>query len=137
MHTLVLLGELDHASAPKLEAEIERVCEMGVEGITLDLSQLTHIDASGVAVIAFRSRLCQRRGYEFALLPGREAVQEAFERAGVGEELPFVRGDGVTVATVAAAPQSPASRSVSVVRTTSSFSRRRSAAQGVSGPAGA
>jgi len=44
-HTLVLTGALDHHSAHKLEAEIERLCEEGVTGITLDLRDLTYIDS--------------------------------------------------------------------------------------------
>jgi anti-anti-sigma factor len=90
MHTLVLIGELDRASAHTLEAEIERLCESGAGGITLDLSKLSYIDSTGVAVIAFRSRLCQRRGYEFALVPGSWFVQRAFELAGLVDHLPFV-----------------------------------------------
>jgi anti-anti-sigma factor len=90
MHTLVLLGELDRASAHTLEAEIERLCEAGRSGITLDLGKLAYIDATGVAVIVFRCRLCQRRGYDFALIPGPPFVQHAFELAGVAERLPFL-----------------------------------------------
>jgi anti-anti-sigma factor len=90
MHTLVLIGELDRASAHTLEAEIEQLCESGTGGITLDLSKLSYIDATGVAVIAFRSRLCQRRGYEFALIPGSWFIQRAFELAGVVDRLRFV-----------------------------------------------
>ena len=90
MHTLVLIGELDKASAHTLEAEIEQLCESGTGGITLDLSKLSYIDSTGVAVIAFRSRLCQRRGYEFALIPGSWFIQRAFELAGLVDHLPFV-----------------------------------------------
>jgi anti-anti-sigma factor len=89
MHTLVLLGELDRASTVTLEAAIERLCEREVPGITLDLSELSYIDATGVAVIAFRCGWCRRRGYEFAILPGPPAVQHVFERAGAGR-LPFL-----------------------------------------------
>jgi anti-anti-sigma factor len=89
MHTLVLLGELDRASTVTLEAAIEGLCEREVGGITLDLSGLSYIDATGVAVIAFRCGWCRRRGYEFALLPGPPGVQHAFQRAGAGR-LPFL-----------------------------------------------
>ena len=89
MHTLVLLGELDRASTVTLEAAIEGLCEREVGGITLDLSGLCYIDATGVAVIAFRCGWCRRRGCEFALLPGPPAVQHAFQRAGAGR-LPFL-----------------------------------------------
>ena len=89
MHTLVLTGSLDRSSVHTLEAEIERLCEEGVTGITLDLRQLDDIDAFGVAVIAFRCGLCRRRGYDFALIRGSRATQRAFEKAGVSELLPF------------------------------------------------
>ncbi len=88
-HTLILTGELDRGSARTLEEEIERLCEEGVSGITLDLRKLTYIDSIGVAVIVFRCGLCQRRGYDFALIPGSRFVQRAFEQAGVAELLPF------------------------------------------------
>lgn len=88
-HTLILTGELDRGSARTLEAEIERLCEEGVTGITLDLRKLTSIDSIGVAVIVFRCGLCQRRGYDFALIPGSRFVHRAFEQAGVSELLPF------------------------------------------------
>ncbi|HXM87516.1 MAG TPA: STAS domain-containing protein [Solirubrobacteraceae bacterium] len=87
-HTLVLRGELTHRSAHALELEIERLCAAGVTGITLDLRELAGIDAIGVAVIAFRSGLCKRRGYEFALIAGSRQVRRAFEQAGVADLLP-------------------------------------------------
>jgi anti-anti-sigma factor len=89
MHTLILTGSLDRGSVRQLETEIERLCEDGVTGITLDLRELTHIDAIGVAVVAFRCGLCLRRGYDFALIRGPRTVQRAFERAGLSELLPF------------------------------------------------
>jgi len=92
-HTLILTGELDSRSAHALEAEIERLCEEGVTSITLDLRELRYIDPVGVAVIAFRCRLCQRRGYEFALIPGGRMIHRAFEQAGVAGMLPFQEDD--------------------------------------------
>jgi anti-anti-sigma factor len=88
-HTLILTGALDHRSAHKLEAEIERLCEEGVTSITLDLRELTYMDSIGVAVIAFRCGLCKRRGYDFAVIPGSRLIQRAFEQAGVTNLLPF------------------------------------------------
>lgn len=92
-HTLILTGELNHRSAHALEAEIERLCEDGVTGITLDLRELTYIDSVGVAAIAFRCGLCKRRGYDFALIPGSRFIHRAFERAGVTDLLPFHEDD--------------------------------------------
>jgi anti-anti-sigma factor len=92
-HTLVLIGELDRGSTHTLEAEIERLCEAGVAAITLDLTKLSGIDSSGVAVIAFRSGWCRRRGHDLALIPGPRAVQRAFERAGVAQALRFTNAE--------------------------------------------
>ncbi len=88
-HTLVLSGELDYRSAHTLEAEIERLCDERVTGITLDLRELTYIDSIGVAVIVFRCGLCKRRGHDFALIAGSQFVHRAFEQAGVTDLLPF------------------------------------------------
>jgi anti-anti-sigma factor len=83
MHTIVPTGELTQRSAYVLEVEIERVCAEGVTAITLDLTELAYIDPIGVAVIAFRSGLCRRRGFEFAVIPGSPLMRRAFEQAGV------------------------------------------------------
>ena len=88
-HTLGLTGELHRRSAHALEAEIERLCDEGVTGITLDLRELDYIDSTGIAVIAFRARLCKRRGYEFAVIPGSRFMHRALEQAGVTDLLPF------------------------------------------------
>jgi anti-sigma B factor antagonist len=104
-HTLILTGELDAYSAHTLEAAMERLCEEGVTGITLDLRRLAYIDPIGVAVIAFRCGLQRRRGCDFALIGGPRRIQLAFERAGLGELLPFrapdVRETGFAVAATA------------------------------------
>jgi anti-anti-sigma factor len=92
-HTLVLTGELNHRSAHSLETEIERLCGEGVTRITIDLRQLGRIDAIGVAVIAFRCKLCLRQGFGFTLIPGPPPIHHAFERAGVAEMLPFQDDD--------------------------------------------
>jgi anti-anti-sigma factor len=93
MHTLVLTGELTYHSAHTLEVEIERLFEEGVTSITLDLRQLTHIDPLGVAVIAFRCRLCQRQGHGCLLIPGPPFVQRAFAEAGIIDQMPFLEDE--------------------------------------------
>jgi anti-anti-sigma factor len=91
MHTVLLLGELDRTSAPALEAEIERLCDTGIDTLTLDLNGLTRIDATGVAVIAYRRRWCEQRGCELALLAETPLVRDAFARSSAGGRVPLVR----------------------------------------------
>jgi len=84
-HTLVLEGELHRRSAAALEAEIERLCDDGVTAITLDLRELSYVDTIGIAVIAFRSGLCKRRGHDFSVISGSPVIRRALEQAGVTE----------------------------------------------------
>jgi anti-anti-sigma factor len=86
-HTLVLTGTLDWQSASELEEEIECLCEEGVAALTLDLSHLESIDASGARVIAFRGSLCRRRGHDFTVLAGSAEVRRALAEAGADEVL--------------------------------------------------
>jgi anti-anti-sigma factor len=87
-HTLIPTGKLDRHSAPILEAEIERLYDDGVTGLVLDLRELTYVDATGLAVIAFRCELCKRRGYDLSVIPGSRLMQRAFEEVGVTDLLP-------------------------------------------------
>ncbi len=82
-HTLVLTGELSARSAPALEEEIEGLCQEGVAGLRLDLRQLKRIDHVGIAVIAFRSQECIRRGYSFEVMCELPVVRHALHDAGV------------------------------------------------------
>jgi anti-anti-sigma factor len=83
-HTIVLTGALTHGTAHELEIEIEQRCADGVTALTLDLRELAYIDPIGVSVIAFRSRLCKRRGYDFAVVAGSPMMCRALAQAGVG-----------------------------------------------------
>ena len=82
-HTIVPTGALTHRTAHELEIEIEQRCADGVTALTLDLRELTYIDPIGVSVIAFRSRLCKRRGYDFSVIAGAPMMRRALAQAGV------------------------------------------------------
>jgi anti-anti-sigma factor len=87
--TLTLAGELDTLSVPALEAAIARYCAGEPRALTLDLSQLTFIDSSGLWTILAAMRWCERQGRAFSVLPGSEAVQQVFEVTGLIDVLPF------------------------------------------------
>jgi anti-sigma B factor antagonist len=87
--TLVLIGELDMASAPALDAAVRRVCADGTEQVALDLSKLTFMDSTGLRVMLVAKDLCELHGCEFQLVPGPAQVQRLFEVTGLLEQLPF------------------------------------------------
>jgi anti-sigma B factor antagonist len=88
--TLHLRGELDIASVPSLEAAVARVPAESTSALTLDLSRLQFIDSTGLAAIVLTGKICERSGYEFALIQGPSAVQRLFELTGLIDVLPFL-----------------------------------------------
>jgi anti-anti-sigma factor len=86
--TLILAGELDLTGAAELENTL--VSSTGnVTRLTLDLSQLTFMDSTGLRLVLFAHELCQKDGTEFALIPGPRQVQRVFEIADLHDRLPF------------------------------------------------
>lgn len=94
-HTLRIAGELDLASSTLLDSATERISMTGVDGIALDLSEVSFIDSTGVRAIIVLDKRCQERGTEFRIIPGSSVVQRVFEVCGLLEVLPFVP-DGVS-----------------------------------------
>ena len=82
-HRLMLSGELRHDSAVALEAEIDALCEAGIDALLLDLEGLRAIDATGIRVIALRCALCRRRGVQLEVRNARGGVREGFAAAGL------------------------------------------------------
>jgi anti-anti-sigma factor len=88
-HTLRLCGEVDLAAGDLLDDVIEQVCQVAIDGVVLDLSEVSFIDSTGVrAVLELRKR-CQRQGAELRIV-GSSAVRRVFEISGLLDRLPFV-----------------------------------------------
>jgi anti-sigma B factor antagonist len=86
-HTLALSGELDMAAEDELETAI--VSCANAARLTLDLSQVTFMDSTGLTLILLADDLCRAHEIVFALVPGPRQVQRVFEIAGLLERLPF------------------------------------------------
>ncbi len=89
VHRLALRGALGHDSAVTLEAAIDDLCAAGLDRLVLDLSGLTAIDRTGVAVVAMRCGLCRRHGVAVELTGASPSVAAAFDAAGLSGQLPF------------------------------------------------
>ena len=84
-----LSGELDLASAPLLEREIEDV--RGEEGaLVLDLDALEFIDSTGLRLILAEYERTTKGGRGFAVTKGSKQVQRLLEITGVSERLPII-----------------------------------------------
>ena len=76
---IAIQGELDLATAPRLDAEFERVGELdGIEVVVVDLRDLAFLDSTGLeAIVKFDAR-SRAAGVEVAVVRGPRAVERLF-----------------------------------------------------------
>ncbi len=89
VHTICLFGELDLATAHRVEGELKRVEASDARTIVVDLSGLAFISSTGVHLLVdaeVRSRAVSQR---LMLRRGSPAVQRVLEISGVDTALPF------------------------------------------------
>jgi anti-sigma B factor antagonist len=87
---LNLYGELDLASAPFLEEQIENAANGTSVPMVLDLQELQFIDSTGLRIILAAHERSKERGQEFALTHGSQQVQRLLSITGVGEHLRLI-----------------------------------------------
>jgi anti-anti-sigma factor len=64
-----LVGSLDIYSASKMKKEINAVVdEQEIESLVLDMAKVTHMDSSGIALLANLQKKMKTEGSKFALL---------------------------------------------------------------------
>ena len=90
-HVIAPIGELDIATAPVVQQELERVEATGARSIVLDLSGLTFISTIGIRLVLEAEARSRANGNRLTLLRGPAAVHRAFEISGLLDRLPFDR----------------------------------------------
>jgi len=90
MVVLGLQGELDLASAPQFESEIENPEVAACATLVVDLDELQFIDSTGLRLIFSASARAQERGQQFAVTRGSEQVQRLLSITRVDEHLRIV-----------------------------------------------
>jgi anti-sigma B factor antagonist len=88
--TLSIAGELDIATAPRLQDAVSAVLEQGALGIRLDLARLTFVDSSGLRLFILLSDHASREGWELSLTRPPSPARAVFQITGAEENLPFV-----------------------------------------------
>ena len=74
--TVQIHGELDLATAPRLNAEFERI--HGVERVVVDLRKLAFLDSTGLEAIVKFHRRATAEGIDVAVVRGPRAVERLF-----------------------------------------------------------
>jgi anti-sigma B factor antagonist len=87
---LKLQGELDLASAPLLEAEVDRAEATSAPNLLLDLHGLQFIDSTGLRTLFSAFQRASERGQGFAVTDGSPQVQRLLAITRMGEHMKIV-----------------------------------------------
>jgi anti-sigma B factor antagonist len=87
---LSLRGELDLATAPLLQKELESGDADATAKVVLDLQELEFIDSTGLRTILWAHERSRESGGEFAVTPGSPQVQRLLAVTRAGEYLRIV-----------------------------------------------
>lgn len=83
-------GELDLASAPQLEKELERVNEAQPELMILDLREVDFMDSTGLRLVVTAHQRAKDAGRRFGVVNGKKQVQRLLSLTRVEEQLTVV-----------------------------------------------
>jgi anti-sigma B factor antagonist len=87
---IVISGELDLASSPVLEEELDRAFHSETELVILDLRQLEFMDSTGLSVLVRAHQAAEATGRRLCLVKGPPQVQRLLSLTGVAERLTVV-----------------------------------------------
>jgi anti-sigma B factor antagonist len=83
------IGELDIATVPEVDRQLQSLSEAGDAHLVLDLRDVSFMDSSGLRLIlAWRER-AGGYGGDFSIIPGNEVVDRVFETTRVRDLLTF------------------------------------------------
>jgi anti-anti-sigma factor len=87
---IVVSGELDLASAPTLEDELNRAVTNGADLVIVDLRELEFIDSTGLGLLIKANRQAEAAGRRFAIVRGQSQVQRLLGVTGIEQRLTLV-----------------------------------------------
>jgi len=87
---LVLTGELDIASAGRLERELEQVEQTVPAVLVLDLRELRFMDSTGLRIVLSADARAREQSRRLVVVQGPEPVQRLFHMTRLDERLEIV-----------------------------------------------
>jgi anti-sigma B factor antagonist len=83
-------GELDLASGPELESELDKVSAPETTLVVVDLRELEFMDSTGLSIIVRAHQRLAEGGCELGLVRGSTQVQRLLDLTGVAERVRLV-----------------------------------------------
>jgi anti-anti-sigma factor len=81
-YVIAVTGEVDLANAAELQREIAQASQKGAEALVVDLSEVTHLDSTGLGML-FNARKPAGTGTRLALVVAPGPLQRLFEVRGI------------------------------------------------------
>jgi anti-sigma B factor antagonist len=87
---IAVSGELDLASSPALQEELDRVASSDTELLIIDLRELDFMDSTGLSVLVRAHQRSEEQGRRLAMVRGPQQVSRLLSLTGVGDRLTLV-----------------------------------------------
>ncbi len=87
---IAVSGELDLASSPALQEELDRVAVSDAELLIIDLRELDFMDSTGLSVLVRAHQHTEELGRRLAMVRGPQQVQRLLSLTGVAERMTLV-----------------------------------------------
>lgn len=85
--TLVLNGDLDVSSVPRLRDVVQQALATGEPNVELDLGDVGFVDSTGLGVLIGAQRRAEESGQRFVLVSVSPSLQRVLDLTGVREML--------------------------------------------------
>ena len=107
LHRLLLIGELDIATVPMLEAAFDAVySDEAAEVIVVDLTELSFMDSTGIHLLLRMHAACEDDD-RLRVVNGSRAVVRLLDVTGVRDHLPIISSDRDPLAPLSSMPLRP------------------------------
>jgi anti-sigma B factor antagonist len=87
---IAVSGELDLASSPALQEELDRVAASDSQMLIIDLRDLDFMDSTGLSVLVRAHQRIEEQGRQLAMVKGPQQVQRLLSLTGVADRLTLV-----------------------------------------------
>ena len=87
---IAVRGELDLASSPALQEELDRVSASDAEMLIIDLRELDFMDSTGLSVLVRAHQRAEEQGRRLAVVKGPQQVQRLLSLTGVSDRMTVV-----------------------------------------------
>ncbi len=104
-HVILLEGEADAFTAPVAKDALEKALRAGANGIVVDLTEVTFIDSTMLAIFIDANKLLRARGGVFGIASADEHIRKVFRITGLDGIIRVYESASEAVSSLTEAPE--------------------------------